>query len=367
MKRIPEDCEHRIASSKPDGGMICRLLSRLSGVQNDDLVEINREICNACCESFFPTTQDWNPVIASLMHALGQRVIESDGVTGCSVEQAESICQSAINQLPIVLPNEDDCVDDAQIFQRPKELSLEELVELIPLPHRQSPNTVRWAVGMTTSPRRQPTLAQSLESLLASGWQDPHLFIDGDVDVPREFDPIMRTIHPSPSGAWPAWRRAAEGLLQSYPNANAVMIVQDDALFPHIACLRGYVESLLWPCDALKGRESILSLYTSTDDTINESRWRVLPRRWVYGAVAMVFSPEQLRSILRADREGLLDVVVGHAGVDTRIGHWAQQSGIDVWHPSPSLVQHIGQVSTVWLHSRAVGLRRARRFIADEV
>ena len=56
-----------------------------------------------------------------------------------------------------------------------------------------------WAVGMTTAPRAQPTLAESLASLAAAGWNAPRLFIE-----PVAF-PEMIT----------RWRREKRGVMAS--------------------------------------------------------------------------------------------------------------------------------------------------------
>ena len=55
----------------------------------------------------------------------------------------------------------------------------------------------------------------------------------------------------------------------------------------------------------------------------------------------------------------------GLANIDLVIGAWAVRRGIAVWHTTPSLVQHIGESSTIWPSDRADGPRRADRFAGD--
>ena len=364
MKRTPENCLYRECK---DATSQCRLLSQISGVDNDALAEVNEDVCSACCESFLPTEDDWNPVIASLVHSIAETVQES-GDTGCSRERAIELAETAISHMPIVLPDEDDCLDDFQNIRAPSQVSTEQLAIFLPIPHRDHSTLRTWAVGVTTAPRRQPTLTPSLKSLQESGWDEPILFIDGQVDVDEQFGGLRQFRRDKPSGAWPAWCFAAQTLLDSSPMADAIMIVQDDAIFPGVKAIKPYVESCLWPRDSNLDRPSIVSLYTSNDDSLDENRWRALPTRWKYGAVALAFPRAQLIDLLTSEKQGLMDgLVEGHAGIDSRIGHWAERRGVDIWHPSPSLVQHIGQVSSVWARSRAVGLRRASRFIADEL
>jgi hypothetical protein len=38
----------------------------------------------------------------------------------------------------------------------------------------------------------------------------------------------------------------------------------------------------------------------------------------------------------------------GLANLDALIGQWAERSRVPIFFPTPSLVQHIGHVSTLW-------------------
>lgn len=364
MNRSPENCQYRKSS---DTETQCRLLQQIAGVTNCRLVEVSNDACTACCQSFLPTEDDWNLVIASLVHTIAETVRE-EGDAGCSHDRATELAETAISHMPIVLPNEDDCVDDFQNITTPRQITLEELQAFLPIPLSGAGNVEKWAVGITTAPRRQPTLTPSLKSLVASGWDEAVLFVDGPVEIDCQFSDLRQFHREQPSGAWPAWCYAAQTLLEIEPSSDAIMIVQDDAIFPGIDPVKSYVESCLWPLEPKSHRPSIVSLYTSNDDSIDENRWRPLPTRWKYGAIALAFPREQLIDLLASEKIGLMDgLVQGHAGIDSRIGHWAERRGVDVWHPSPSLVQHVGQVSSVWERSRAVGLRRASRFITDEM
>ena len=55
----------------------------------------------------------------------------------------------------------------------------------------------------------------------------------------------------------------------------------------------------------------------------------------------------------------------GLAGIDVLIGRFAAKNGIPIHFPTPSLVQHIGHVSTLWPTARSGGARRAGRFAGD--
>jgi hypothetical protein len=51
--------------------------------------------------------------------------------------------------------------------------------------------------------------------------------------------------------------------------------------------------------------------------------------------------------------------------IDDVIGEWAERNLVPIWYPTPSLVQHIGETSTVWPGVPAAGFRRADFFAGD--
>ncbi len=363
MPRSVDHCPHR--HPVLDGGPAarCSLLGQISGLQEESLLQVNREECAACCGSFVPTPEDWNPVIASLLIRIAERVeAQPDGPM--TIEVAHQLREAALLSLPLVLPDEDDCVDDVQTFVPVFGVTLDQLCRTLPLPvGRRDRTTVQWAVGVTTAPRRQSTLSTSLESLIASGWESPHLFVDGPVEIDAAYSALPRSTRPEPSGAWPAWCWALETLLQADPAAQAILIAQDDALFPSFPTLRPYVEQVV---AGLPEPRAVVSLYTSTEDMQVDNGWRCFPSQWKYGAVALVFTRQAAEELLASHQRGELDLG-GTAGIDARVGLWATRHQVPLWHPSPSLVQHIGQVSSIWRRSRAVGLRRANRFICHEL
>ena len=55
----------------------------------------------------------------------------------------------------------------------------------------------------------------------------------------------------------------------------------------------------------------------------------------------------------------------GLSKIDVLVGEFAVANGIPIYYPCPSLVQHIGTVSTIWDTARAVLARRAGQYIGD--
>ncbi len=142
-------------------------------------------------------------------------------------------------------------------------------------------------------------------------------------------------------------------------------MVQDDALFDDRESLIDYLETVLWPV----GTPCLVSLYCGDSDTAAEAGWHPCATVMRGGPVALVFPPELAKAFV-TDRE----VFEHRWGPDERsataigdtISSWAHRRGIPIWLPTPSLVQHIGDTSTLWTLARAKGVRRARRFTGDE-
>ena len=51
-----------------------------------------------------------------------------------------------------------------------------------------------WAVGVTTAPRRTPTLPRCLKSLAIAGWEEPRLFAEPGVETPPHLPTSRRDV-----------------------------------------------------------------------------------------------------------------------------------------------------------------------------
>ena len=368
--RCPEDCQHYSTVGQQQPVVIrCGLLTELLAGLASEATHVNSETCEACCLTFEPTRFDLNPVIASVLWNSCD-VALNDHRSSADTELADTeladrllnLRNFAESNLPIVLPDEEDLPQPTISDGDAVPYSAEDLRQLVPLPKWNGRTISKWAVGVTTAPRRLPTLQRCLQSLQSCGWEEVHLFVDGQVVIPDTFENLSATIHNPPAGAWRNYYLTVVELLRRYPHADAIMVVQDDALWPAHSPVREYLEAIHWP---VEGR-FIISPYCCKDYTAETPGWHVFDETWLYGAVAFIFSRQSAEDFIadpmviercRHDKAG---------GIDEVIGRWAQQRGIDVFFTTPSLVQHIGDVSTLWETSRAVGLRRATRFIGDE-
>ena len=61
------------------------------------------------------------------------------------------------------------------------------------------------------------------------------------------------------------------------PNADAYMVVQDDAIFANCRQLKTYVESVLWP---ITDERCLVSLYCAADDSRDTDGWFEFAGQW---------------------------------------------------------------------------------------
>jgi hypothetical protein len=239
------------------------------------------------------------------------------------------------------------------------------LHDLIPPPRTRHPEPIqKWAVGVTTAPRPRPNLDTCLGNLVRAGWASPHLFMDSAVRIPVNFGHLPGTLRSPAVGAWPNHYLSLLELTHRQPDADAYLMVQDDALIYDGENVRTYLEQALWP----GGRPPIVSLYCPEPYTADRYGWHRYRKDWVWGAQAIVFSRATVQAYLR-------DRVVcehrwrssggGRTQIDVLIGWWARRRRIPFWFPTPSLVQHIGETSTLWADSSLDGPRAASLFVGN--
>jgi hypothetical protein len=182
--------------------------------------------------------------------------------------------------------------------------------------------------------------------------------------MPARFSDLPVTLREPRIGAWPNYYLALGELFMRDPDADAYLLIQDDSLFFAHAGLRVYLEQILWP-----GPEpGIVSLFCSRSYTQPVNGWHRFDGNWVWCALAFIFSNAAAKRFL-ADRSVIEHRCAtpgeGLTKIDILIGAWAHERQVPLYYPTPSLVQHIGDVSTLWPLARIVGDRRADRFAGD--
>ena len=352
MTRRVNDCLHRRVTGS---SAHCELVSELMGVSDPGLTLVELDACRACCDSFLPGRRDPNFVVASLLYQACETVLNRNGVPGLTVEAARDIQKFAEEHLPAIRGHEDEDGEQDKVVELPGDSSIEAVV---PLPEVTCGSVRKWCVGITTAPRRVSSLDATLEAIVNAGWSRPRIFVDGDVQIPQQWSDLPVSCRTPRIGAWPSYYLALTEMFMRDPSADAYALFQDDIELLRRADLRTYLERVLWPGE----NPGILSLYCSSEYTRKDRGWHRFPENWIWGATAFVFSPDAVRGILSSVAvidhrlEGAGD---GLKGIDVAVGQWAERTNTPIWFPTPSLVQHTGQVSTLWDTARAVASRRA--------
>lgn len=355
----PEDCRFRgpLQDDSPEKTALCGLV-RTALPQADDLCcRVPRSTCLVCCQAAPATPSAWNPVVGSLVYRAAASLLVDPHLSSEEIARAKAAQTRALVCL--------ETVGGKQQLQQPV-AHFDYLREVLPPPTRRSPERIRkWAVGVTTSPRARSTLDACLEHLTRAGWESPHLFMDSAVRVSGQFRHLSGTLRSPAIGAWPNHYLALFELTMRHPDADAFLIMQDDALIYDGENVREYLEEALWP-----GRQlPIVSLFCPEPYTADCYGWHRYRKPWVWGAQAFIFPREVLQRYLR-DRDVCQhrwrSARAGLKQIDVLLGCWARWRRVPFWVPTPSLVQHIGETSTLWVDGQVSGPRAARLFVGNK-
>ena len=203
-----------------------------------------------------------------------------------------------------------------------------------------------WQYGLTTIRKRaETTLPKTIASLKTAGFERPHLFVDGDYDgkwwkTMFGFDVTCRYPRVRTFGNW------VLSLAELYvlnPNADRYAIFQDDFVtYPN---LRDYLDRTPYPSGGY------LNLYSfPVNERLSNGKLGFYPADQTgQGAVALVFSQPAVRALVNCqymvDRP--LDAARGWRAVDGGIVTAMKRKGWREYVHNPSLVQHIGHVSSM--------------------
>lgn len=207
-----------------------------------------------------------------------------------------------------------------------------------------------WIAGVTTAPRKQPTVKTTVKSLQLAGW-DPILFAEpNSVQVPN----IETFTNPVRLGLWNNWLNAARYCVES--KADVILLAQDDIII-HPGAKR-FVESILWPSKKI----GFLSLYTPAHYSKKQPEGIIISRPvTLWGSCCMVWPREILKRVIehpvainwygpnpsRTERIKMAKYPFLIKNSDTAIGKVIYAMNRKMMHVNPSLCQHIGDTSTV--------------------
>lgn len=233
---------------------------------------------------------------------------------------------------------------------------------------------MKWAVAVTTAPRKECTLNTCLDSISICGWENIHIFSE-----PESTLPTIGTNHINLErlGVWRNWVQSVRWIITN-TDAELILTVQDDSLFHPDS--KEYVEQALWPSNDC----GFISLYTPKHYTIIKKKYTKPPglnriiTKSLWGACALVWSRYVLEQIVL--EHPLIDTWLGAApkskdksiyqkrkenpsliaNSDTAIGKIINSRGLTMWFVDPSPVQHIAKYSTI-SHGDNTGRRNCFR------
>jgi len=204
-----------------------------------------------------------------------------------------------------------------------------------------------WATAVTTVPSRfGDLLPKTLESLAKAGFENPHLFIDGEIKdvVPEYLHPYTKTFRFARLRTFGNWVMAAWELYLRNPKADRFVIFQDDLE----ACtnLKEYLEKCEYPA------KGYLNLLCFPENEKPKKGW-YLSNQDGKGAVGLVFSNEALRTLLAQPHmvNRPLDAKRGHCSIDGGIVTAMKDAGWFEYVHNPSLIQHTGNGNSSMGHA----------------
>ena len=206
-----------------------------------------------------------------------------------------------------------------------------------------------WFCGITSAPRKNPTLASTVTSLQAAGFE-PKVFAEPGTIVPTS---AMGEIHKNRRGVWRNWVYTVTQAVRS--EAEYVLITQDDtSVHPDTqAVLDQLFEN---------PRYKVISTYTPraySHENQKSTGRRNLPgvypisSKTLWGAVGLAYRREVLVDALNHDLIGTWRGVKPArnpeeiVNSDVAIGRILYAARVPVWFPTPSFGVHTSQYSSI--------------------
>lgn len=220
----------------------------------------------------------------------------------------------------------------------------------------------KWAYAVTTIPERRDTLfPRTIQSLRLAGFPNPRVFVDGGIDArPYEEQGFEVTLRHPKVRAFGNWILALWELYLRDTRADRYAIFQDDVIF--VKNLREYLDHQPFP---EKGYWNLFSFMKA-----NEALIAGKPNGWYEsdqygrGALALVFNRDAVVQLFSAHSIAMKpqhasrgDRRVDGAVVTALAPTHKQPGGVFVEYiHNPSLVQHIGDQSSLGNHNQPKAL-----------
>ncbi len=334
MPRSFEDCRYRNPlDANGRETAVCNMVSLVTGVTDLRLCLADRDACVACCAES-RAGDAINPVVASLVFNAATRILQDGGHAQCDVERARHLQRCVSDQIGVVLDDFPDRSFPPQVITEPaneKETG-----------RTGNGQSLTWAVGLMTAPRAKPTLQKTLRSLSDAGFDHIHVFAEPGSPVPEASRNLSVTIHKQRLGTFLNFYTSLSRLLSENPGADTFAVFQDD--IEAARDLRQWCDSQLWPLNA-----GVVSLFTPRLHAGPEVGWRLVSPGYkrVCGAQALVFRRAELLQFL-SDPLILHRLSKRRHNNDAVLAGWVARNGSSIAYHTPSLVQHIGAVSSIY-------------------
>lgn len=236
----------------------------------------------------------------------------------------------------------------------------------------------KWTVGVTTAPRPQHYLDQTLSSLSEAGFEDITIFAEPDTPIPETFSgPIVH--RPKRYGDWTNWATGFYELLLSHPESDLFLMTEDDVIINRFA--KTYLESAF---PTLKEFAS-LSFYTPSKYAKKEFKGfhNELKGEFIWSTVTVIMTRKQAISFFSSSlvqRHRFEDIFdkpdtfwccpntdPRNSIKDAVIGKWAESQQLPVYYHTPSLAEHIGHQSLLTNQEASVeNSRKSLDFIGQD-
>jgi len=214
--------------------------------------------------------------------------------------------------------------------------------------HPIARHVTQFAVGITSAPRPQPTLADCVRSVIAAGFA-PTVFAEPGTPVTGLSCPVV--LRPQKLGCFHNYLQTLKDLLTANPDADAIVVFQDDVIVARETRL--FLEHDLWPSDKC----GAVSLYSPDFFSYEVNKPAGFSRqggKYLMGACAMVYPRTMAEAMItrhtnwRGCAKGppIKDETKKKA-VDTWIGHAVAGEKLHVYYPNPSLCQHVATTSAI--------------------
>lgn len=210
----------------------------------------------------------------------------------------------------------------------------------------------RWSYSITTVPSRIDTLITTLESLESAGFDDPVISVDGPDDGSfASLQGYTYRYRGDNIRSYAHWYLTLQEMFLRDPWCQYYAIFQDD--FVCVRNLRAYLAKCTYP---EKGYWNLFT-FMENDDMVQQTK----AKGWVpaaraaqgyqlgRGAVALVFSHEAVQVLLNSPhmKVRVYDSQKGYKSIDGGVVTAMHQAGWTEYVHSPSLTQHIGEVSSM--------------------